>query len=407
MVLQNHTQEASAVNADPFSARSASPRLLALYTLDEQSRLTSALAAAPRQPEARLVCGLANIYQRRMIETCPPLADSRSLRALEYSKTHRVLRPSDGADHRTSRAQLCTSRFFAGEYMNLRSRSFLRTFIGLAAVVVISLWATSAGAQCGSEASSCKNCHEVQGQDPVNNDGTGWHESHAFGDFCYICHAGNQQATDKDAAHVGMVPPLSDVKASCQSCHAADLDQRAEVYLTALGIDLNDSSTVTQATATMTLASEATPAAIPPTAANETASAVPIADSSETCAAGGTQLAVDDPNLVDYVHHYNQVVLGETPVNWGDVTLVGLIALVVVGGGGFVLFNENRLHRAAQTHIVEGEYPADVVEMLPALTNLKSSSRRTLGNILKHPEKSDKVLGLIDAVVTDDDQPEE
>jgi hypothetical protein len=110
---------------------------------------------------------------------------------------------------------------------------------------------------------------------------------------------------------------------------------------------------------------------------------------------------------VDYVHHYNQVVLGETPVNWGDVTLIGLIALVVVGGGGFVLFNENRLHRTAQTHVVEGEYPADVVEMLPALTNLKSPSRRALGNILKHPEKSDKVLGLIDAVVTDDDQPEE
>jgi len=28
-------------------------------------------------------------------------------------------------------------------------------------------------AQCGSQASSCKNCHEVQGQDPVNGDGKG------------------------------------------------------------------------------------------------------------------------------------------------------------------------------------------------------------------------------------------
>src|SRR5512145_3429563 len=74
-------------------------------------------------------------------------------------------------------------------------------------------------AQCGSQASSCKNCHEVQAQDPVNNDGTGWHESHAFGDFCYLCHAGNPQATDIEAAHTGLVPPLADVKAACQQCH--------------------------------------------------------------------------------------------------------------------------------------------------------------------------------------------
>ena len=69
----------------------------------------------------------------------------------------------------------------------------------------------SAQAQCGSQASSCKNCHEVQGKDPVNADGTGWHESHAFGDFCYICHAGNSQSMDETAAHSGMVPPLSDI----------------------------------------------------------------------------------------------------------------------------------------------------------------------------------------------------
>ena len=40
-------------------------------------------------------------------------------------------------------------------------------------------------AQCGSQVSSCKNCHEVQAKDPVNNDGTGWHQSHAFGDLCF------------------------------------------------------------------------------------------------------------------------------------------------------------------------------------------------------------------------------
>src|SRR5512140_566335 len=94
-------------------------------------------------------------------------------------------------------------------------------------------------AQCGSQASSCKNCHEVQGQDPVNADGTGWHQSHAFGDFCYICHGGNNQAKDKAAAHTGMVAPLADVKAACQQCHAADLDARAKVYADVLGVQVN------------------------------------------------------------------------------------------------------------------------------------------------------------------------
>ena len=88
-------------------------------------------------------------------------------------------------------------------------------FISSGTVVLIAFGiflatATPASAQCGSQASSCKNCHEVQGQDPVNSDGTEWHQSHAFGDFCYICHGGNQQATDKDAAHQGMEDPLSD-----------------------------------------------------------------------------------------------------------------------------------------------------------------------------------------------------
>jgi len=73
-------------------------------------------------------------------------------------------------------------------------------------------------AQCGSQVSSCKNCHEVQEKKPVNNDGTPWHTSHAFGDFCYICHGGNQQATDETAAHIGLGSPLSDIQSSCAQC---------------------------------------------------------------------------------------------------------------------------------------------------------------------------------------------
>ncbi len=285
--------------------------------------------------------------------------------------------------------------------MRQRPALFITTLCGLLLLVSLFMWVSIAQAQCGSQASTCKDCHEVQGQDPVNNDGTSWHESHAFGDFCYICHAGNQQATDKDAAHQGMEAPLDNIQASCQSCHPSDLEQRAEVYAKILGVDLENAGS-TQALATLA----ATPISDTAPATEQTAAAAPASDdSSGACPTGNTQIALDDPNLVDYAQQYNQVVLGERPVNWGDAALVGLIGLVLVGGGGFVVVNEVRMRRASgETSTIEGEYPADVIDLLPALTNLKSKSCKSLKRILDNPDKTDQVLGLIDTVVSDDDE---
>jgi len=92
-------------------------------------------------------------------------------------------------------------------------------------------------AQCGSSASSCKSCHETQGEYPVNTQGK-WHTDHAFGDFCEFCHAGNVQATDKEGAHQGLAAPLEDVAASCQGCHPQDLQERGEKYAAILGVEL-------------------------------------------------------------------------------------------------------------------------------------------------------------------------
>ena len=274
---------------------------------------------------------------------------------------------------------------------------------GLVLLFTIFFWVAAVQAQCGSQASSCKTCHETQSQHPVNNDGTGWHQSHAFGDFCYLCHAGNQQATDKIAAHQGMVPPLSDVKASCQSCHPNDLTQRAEVYAKVLGIEVG-SSTANQALATLTTTPISTEVS---STQQAVVSNAPTAQAA-VCAPADTQLSVDDPNVVNFVQHYNETVLGERPVNLGNIALGGLIGLLALGGGGFVAFNEVKLHRSpAQTQRIEGEYPADVLELLPALTNLKTQSRKSLKHILNQPEKSDKVLGLIDAIVSPDDPPKE
>ena len=122
--------------------------------------------------------------------------------------------------------------------MNQKRITFIIVAIGVLLVTgsFFLMTATPAAAQCGSQASSCKNCHETQAQDPVNNDGTTWHTQHAFGDFCYLCHAGNNQATDKVAAHTGMVAPLADINASCKSCHPDDTLAKAQVYATTLGV---------------------------------------------------------------------------------------------------------------------------------------------------------------------------
>ncbi len=287
---------------------------------------------------------------------------------------------------------------------------FLLSSFGLVLIAIAGVFwmipSQPAAAQCGSQASSCKSCHEVQAELPVNGDGTGWHESHAFGDFCYICHAGNQQATDKDAAHTGMVDPLSDLNASCQMCHADDLDARAQVYADELGIDLASLSAGS---------GPAAPAA--DTSGGETTgdepadSAVPSAEQSAVVQQitanipANNQIDLDDPNVVDYVARYDEIVLGRHPTNWGNVVLAGLIGLMLVGGGGFVVYNEMHLGARAEKPLpaeVSATYPADVVDMLPALARLKVQTRQTLRRIIDNPKKADKVIGLIDSVVEDD-----
>ena len=280
--------------------------------------------------------------------------------------------------------------------MQYKKIAFYFLFAGMAVLIATSIFlmtATPVSAQCGSQASSCKNCHEVQGQDPVNSDGTGWHQSHAFGDFCYICHAGNQQATDKDAAHQGMVDPLSDIKASCQQCHVADLDARAQVYATALGVTLGSGSAAP--------ASGATDA----TSADTGTTSSTAFTSTTTSASGCNDLVVSDPDAVNYVQNYDEIVLGKKPVNWGNSILMVMIGLMVVGGGGFVVTREKLINvKFGDTRKVEEEYPADVVEMLPKIAGLKAGARKSLKNVLDNPKKADKLLDLMEAVVSEEEE---
>ena len=261
---------------------------------------------------------------------------------------------------------------------------------GILLVLAAGLWLATAqpvSAQCGSQASTCKDCHEVQAQLSVNADGTGWHQSHAFGDFCYICHAGNNQATDKAAAHEGMADPLSDIQASCQQCHVADLDARAQVYASTLGVEIGSGSLAPVSGGD----SEAAPVA---------AESAPVAASGQSC----NEIVVDDPNAVNYAQNYDEIVLGKKPINWGNSILMGMIGLMILGGGGFVVTREKLVNvKFGDTRKVDNAYPADVVEMLPKIAGLKMDARKSLKNVLEN-KKADKVLDLLDAVVKKDEE---
>jgi hypothetical protein len=255
----------------------------------------------------------------------------------------------------------------------------------LLAAVFWLLTASPAQAQCGSQASSCKNCHEVKAQKSVNSDGTNWHEKHAFGDFCANCHAGNVQAQDKAAAHTGMVAPLSDLKANCGSCHAKDLQARGGVYAKALGVTLTGAG-----------------ASQPPSGGNSTggsAGANPPASGTQPPAA---PVVVNDAGVVDYAQRYDQRASGAFNLNWGDVILGVLLVVVALGGGLFVYWNESRLGKAGAPRLAAAPAgggpvdpaacPADVLALLPRLARLDPAGLFALKRLLEKPEDASELL---------------
>jgi hypothetical protein len=240
-------------------------------------------------------------------------------------------------------------------------------------------------AQCGSQASSCKNCHEVKGEDAVNAKGD-WHISHAFGDFCEFCHAGNVAATDKAAAHEGLVTPLGDVKANCSSCHADDFQTRAEKYATVLGVTVGASDTKPPASSS----GSDKPATQPP--AQETAPK-PV------------MVLPPKAELVDY----NQPA---GSVNMGNVITALLLVATVVGGGTFVYWNEKRL-RKAKVAVAAGamvqsageeavtsldQLPPEVVKLLPMLKQLDPRTLKALRIILSDRKRGEELLQSLSVI---------
>jgi hypothetical protein len=244
-------------------------------------------------------------------------------------------------------------------------------------------------AQCGSQASSCKNCHEVKGEDPVNAKGD-WHISHAFGDFCEFCHAGNVQAPDKAAAHEGLVEPLGDVQANCSSCHADDFQSRAEKYATVLGVTVGASSGGSKPPAPSSGSSENTSSS---TAPETKKPALPPPSKAE---------------IVDYTQPASSV-------NMGNVIAGFLLIVTVAGGGAFVYWNEKRLRKAkvAAAAITSGavtqsageeaitsidQLPPDVLKLLPTLKQLDPRTLKALRIILSDRKRGEELLQSLSVI---------
>jgi hypothetical protein len=236
--------------------------------------------------------------------------------------------------------------------------------------------------QCGSQASSCKNCHEVKGEDPVNSKGD-WHTAHAFGDFCEFCHGGNVQATDKAAAHEGLVQPLGDVKLNCSSCHAQDYQAKAEVYATALGVTVGGSGGAAQPPAdsagtTQTTPQQPTDAAQPP--------AEPAQQAAPQPATAPTLPTLTSNEIVDYVAQYRA--MQPLPPNTATMIISLLLVVVVVGGGAFVVWNEWRLRSkqrrpfSAATAAATDERSLELAQLQPMLERLDAQSLRGLRTLL-------------------------
>lgn len=277
----------------------------------------------------------------------------------------------------------------------LSTRRIRRLSIGVSIMVLslfpIFLYGTSqpTAAQCGSSASSCKNCHEVQGKDPVGAKGE-WHVTHAFGDFCEFCHAGNVEAKAKEEAHVGLVHPMLDIKASCQSCHPQDYNDKAKVYATALGVQLNVGGAATSASGAAASKPASNTGNISTTANAASNVTAQTATTATVNAASGPNLP-SGGELINYTELYTASKLTKEFFTANDKILLVLIGLLVLGflyaiwrlehlGERLLQWWQQNLLLSAQAPAMQGALSSAVVPMpsLSALATPTMPQERTL-----------------------------
>lgn len=87
---------------------------------------------------------------------------------------------------------------------------------------------------CGLGASSCFRCHnDRRAPAPAKGPEAPWHVEHDKVNYsCAGCHQGNPRILKKDIAHANLIAnSVSEPAKTCASCHGAEADAKAKVYL--------------------------------------------------------------------------------------------------------------------------------------------------------------------------------
>ena len=284
--------------------------------------------------------------------------------------------------------------------------------LALSVTVLLAMPQPDVSAQCGSQASSCKSCHEVQGKDPVSKKGQ-WHIDHAANDYCEFCHAGNVQTTDQDKAHVGMVKPGDNLKASCGGMCHQDFQARADKYVAA----------------GMQAAGAAGGAAQPPAAAPSGSQAPAAPAPAQAAPAQPVALAQSKPaalpssgQVIDFNQPKVNLDANPSTVNVGNIVLGVLVVLVLFVGVFVVARGENAFKRFAGWQAqpaVASAYRAplpgdweelvkvkpELAEVLPMLARADPTTINAIARVLSdstHGSDALQALGKIDLKMIED-----
>jgi hypothetical protein len=164
-------------------------------------------------------------------------------------------------------------------------------------------------------------------------------------------------------------------------CHPDDYLQLAQQYAMVLGVTLGESGPVPPAEAS------------PEPSTTVTESTMPSEE----------VIVINEPGTVDFVQQYNETVLGQVSINWGNVILIMLILAILFGGGTFIYWNERR-RRGLKGFFtprivppVEGipvvaGYSREVSELLPLIAQLNPVGLHALKRLLANPGQANEML---------------
>jgi hypothetical protein len=193
------------------------------------------------------------------------------------------------------------------------------------------IWLTSdstpVDAQCTTP-SSCKTCHEVQGQLPVNN-GADWHQQHAIFDFCAACHGGDRNAVEKDAAHIGLRTTFVQMAPTCRSCHTTELETCLSTYAGELGVDDSSLGDILEM---------AVSAPVGSTSILEQIQSGTLVGPQEPSGSSALSASASTPAAGTF----------DSPLN---IILAAVLGCSLVGGSVFIALNERRLRRSSEEEI--------------------------------------------------------